>query len=148
MIAQRQTATKRCMHSLASAHAVLQIRDGEFVSQIDPPEEFREAAAACQNTGVWPVLVGDSGARDTMLGSPIILYDYPQVAPESKGDLFDSTEIDEILTLRILTLTDAEKEEMRRTDERARRILERLESVRPSICSSCTARCEVQHAAG
>lgn len=118
-------------HSLASAHAVLQIRDGEFVSQIDPPEELREAVAACQNTGVWPVLVGDSGARDTMLGSPIILYDYPQVAPESKGDLFDSTEIDEILTLRVLTLTDEEKAEIRRTDERARRILERLESSPP-----------------
>lgn len=119
------------LHSLASAHAVLKIHDGKFVSQTDPPEELREAVAACQNTGVWPVLVGDSGVRDTMLGSPIILYDYPQVAPESKGDLFDSTEIDEILTLRILTLTDAEKEEIRRTDERARQILERLESSPP-----------------
>ncbi len=117
--------------SLASAHAVLQIDEGEFVSQIDPPEEFRDAAAACQNTGVWPVLVGNNGARDTILGSPIILYDYPQVAPESEGDLFDATEIDEILILRILTLTDEEKEEVRRSDERARRILERLEASPP-----------------
>ena len=77
------------------------------------------------------MLVGESGRRDTMLGSPIILYDYPQIAPESAGDLFDSTEIDEILTLRILTLTDEEKDEMRRSDERARRILERLESSPP-----------------
>jgi hypothetical protein len=119
------------MHSLASAHAVLTLRGGEFVSQIDPPEDLRDAVAACQNTGVWPVLAGDSGSRDTMLGSPIILYDYPQVAPESKGDLFDATEIDEILILRILTLTDEEKEEVRRSDEHARRILERLESSPP-----------------
>lgn len=119
------------LHSLASAHAVLVIHDGEFISQIDPPENLRDAVAACQNTGVWPVLVGKEGVRDTMLGSPIILYDYPQVAPESKGDLFDSTEIDEILILRILTLTDEEKEEVRRTDERARLILERLESSPP-----------------
>lgn len=118
-------------HSLASAHAVLHIRDGEFASQIDPPEELKNAVAACQNIGVWPVLVGDSDARDTMLGSPIILYDYPQVAPESGGDLFDATEIDEILILRILTLTDEEKEEVRRSDERARRILERLEASPP-----------------
>jgi hypothetical protein len=119
------------MHSLASAHAALHIRGGEFVSQIDPPEELRDATAACQNTGVWPVLVADSGARDTMLGSPIILYDYPEVAPESKGDLFDATEIDEILMLRILTLSDEEKKEVRRSDERARRILERLEASPP-----------------
>jgi hypothetical protein len=77
------------------------------------------------------VLVGEAGAREWMLGSPIILYDYPRVAPESKGDLFDSTEIDEILSLRILTLTDEEKEEVRRSDERARRMLERLESSPP-----------------
>ena len=62
-----------------------------------------------------------------MLASPIILYDYPEIAPESPGDLFDSTEIDEILTLRIMTMTDQEKREMRAVDERARKILERTE---------------------
>lgn len=119
------------LHSLASAHAVLCIREGQFISQTDPPAELQHAAAACQNTGLWPVLVGNAEDRDTMLGSPIILYDYPEVAPESKGDLFDATEIDEILILRILTLTDEEKEEARRSDERVRRILERLESSPP-----------------
>lgn len=116
------------MRSLASAHAILRIWDGEFVSQTDPPEELKDFAAQCQNVGVWPVLAGENGARDVMLGSPIILSDHPQIAPESKGDLFDGAEIDEILTLRILTLTDAEKEEMRRSDERGRQILERLEA--------------------
>lgn len=119
---------KALMGSLASAHTVLTIREGEFVSQTDPPDALREATAACRNVGVWPVLVGEDGARDTVLGSPIILYDYPQVAPESAGDLFDATEIDEILTLRILTLTDDEKQEIRRSDERARRILDRAEA--------------------
>jgi hypothetical protein len=104
---------------------------GYFVSQTDPPEDLREAVAGCQNTGVWPVLVGDTDARDTILGSPIILYDFPQIAPESKGDLFDGTEIDEILTLRILTLTDEEKQELRVSDPRARDLLERLESAPP-----------------
>ena len=66
-----------------------------------------------------------------MLSSPIILYDYPQIAPESPGDLFDGAEIDEILSLRILTLTDEEKSAMRRSDERARRILERTETLPP-----------------
>ena len=64
-----------------------------------------------------------------VLSSPIILYDYPQIAPESAGNLFDSTEIDEILSLRILTLTDAEKAEMRQSDDRTRGILERTENM-------------------
>ena len=68
-----------------------------------------------RNLGAWPVLVGEPGRRDVMLSSPIILYDYPEIAPESPGDLFDGAEIDEILTLRILTLTDEEKDEMRRS---------------------------------
>src|SRR5207302_2378145 len=111
-----------------STHTLLGVRTGEFISLLDPPEVCREAAAACRNIGTWPVLVGEEGDRDTMLSSPIILYDYPQVAPESPGDLFDGTEIDEILTLRILTLTDDEKQEMRDSDDRARLILERTEA--------------------
>jgi hydrogenase maturation protease len=81
--------------------------------------------------GTWPILVGDEemGERDTMLSSPIILYDYPRIAPESTGPLFDGTEIDEILALRILTMTDAEKAEMRNVDVQARRLLERMETM-------------------
>jgi hydrogenase maturation protease len=117
------------MRSLVSAHTVLGVTDGQFVSLLEPPEKLKEVAASCQNVGVWPVLVGAEGERDTMLASPIILYDYPQIAPESPGDLFDGTEIDEILALRILTMTDAEKSEVRNTDERARKMLERTESL-------------------
>jgi hydrogenase maturation protease len=115
--------------SFVSAHTILEASGGEFISLLDPPAEFREAAAGCQNIGAWPVLAGEEGARDTMLSSPIILYDYPQIAPESAGDLFDGAEIDEILTLRILTLTEEEKREMREADDRARRILERTETL-------------------
>ena len=118
-------------NSMLSAHAVLVLRGGQFISQLDPPERFRSAAAACSNLGCWPVLIGESGDCETMLASPIILYDYPQVAEESAGDLFDGAEIDEILSLRILTLTDEEKREMAGTDAFARRILERTESLLP-----------------
>lgn len=115
--------------SLVSAHTILHLRGGEFVSLIDPPDAYRAFARACENIGTWPVLVGEVGERDTMLSSPIILYDYPRIAPESPGDLFDGAEIDEILSLRIMTLTDEEKTEVRQTDDRARRILERTESL-------------------
>lgn len=117
------------LRSLISTHAILGIQAGEFVSLLDPPEMFREAAAGCRNIGVWPVLVGEQDEKNTMLSSPIILYDYPQIAPESPGDLFDGTEIDEILTLRILTLTDAEKSAAVAVDGRVRELLARTESL-------------------
>ena len=117
------------MHSLVSTHAVLGVINGEFISLLEPPQGLEDLAASCQNVGAWPVLVGDAGEKDTLLASPIILYDYPQIAPESVGDLFDGTEIDEILSLRIMTLTDQEKQEMRQSDDRARQILERTESM-------------------
>ena len=117
------------LQSLISAHSILHVTNGEFASLLEPPQELREAAAGCNNTGTWPVLVGDDGEHDAMLSSPIILYDYPQIAPESAGDLFDGTEIDEILALRILTLTEDEKREMREGDERARQVLERTEAL-------------------
>ena len=119
------------MRALVSTHAILGVQEGEFISLLDPPESCREAAAGCRNVGLWPVLVGEEGATDALLASPIILYDYPQIAPESPGDLFDGTEIDEILTLRILTLTDAEKREMIAGDERARALLARTEAMGP-----------------
>ncbi len=117
------------LQSLVSTHTILRLGDGHFVSLIDPPELLRQVAGSCANLGTWPVLVGDQDQRDTVLSSPIILYDYPQIAPESPGDLFDGTEIDEILTLRILTMTDQEKEEVHRTDPRARQLLERTETL-------------------
>lgn len=115
--------------TLISTHTILGVRGGEFVSLLEPPEELQEAAAACTNIKTWPVLVGEPGERRTMLSSPIILYDYPRIAPESPGDLFDGTEIDELLILNVLALTDEEKAEMRASDPRTRAILERSESL-------------------
>lgn len=119
------------LRSMISVHSILHVTGGEFISLLDPPERFQSAAAFCRNSGTWPVLAGEEGQRDLVLASPIILYDYPQIAPESAGDLCDATEIDEILALRILTMTDAEKLEMRTSDDRARRILERTEALPP-----------------
>jgi hypothetical protein len=126
---QQTTRDQVLLRSLVSAHTLLGVIDGQFVSLLEPHEEFREFTSQCENIGTWPVLVGEAGARDTMISSPIILYDYPQIAPESPGDLFDGAEIDEILTLRILTMTDEEKQEARAADERARKMLERTETL-------------------
>ena len=118
------------LQSFVSTHTILQVRQGSFISLLEPPEELQTFVKECQNIRTWPVLVGNEGERNTMLSSPIILYDYPQIAPESPGPLFDGSEIDEILSLRILTLTDEEKVQMRQ-DERTREILERTEALTP-----------------
>lgn len=121
--------------SLLGCHTLLATRGGAFVSLLDPPEWAAAAARDCVNAGTFPVLAGEPGTRDVVLSSPIILYDHPRVAPESLGDLHDATEIDEILSLRTLTLTDAEKREARATDARAAEIIDRVDSMPPAALS-------------
>jgi hypothetical protein len=120
-------------HSLVAAHSLLGIDRGVFLSLLDPPEWAKPAAEACTNLHTWPVLIGEEGRRDAMLSSPIILYDHPTIAPESPGDLVDATEIDEILTLRTMALTEAEKREARATDERAAAIIDRVDNMPPEL---------------
>ncbi|SDL82650.1 hypothetical protein [Arthrobacter sp. ok362] len=115
--------------SFIGAHVLLAVHDADFLSVIDPPEWASAAAASCRQHRCWPVLAGPEGQRDVLLLSPIILYDHPAVAPESTVELFDATEIDEILTLRVLTLTDEEKAEARSTDARAAAIIDRCENM-------------------
>jgi hypothetical protein len=119
-------ATRR---SFLGAHLLLGCTGGEFVSMTDPPAGLETAARDCRQHRCWPVLAGPAGEDDVALVSPIILEDHPTLAAQSPGSLFDSTEIDEILTLRILTMTDAEKAEARATDPRAAQILDRSEQL-------------------
>jgi hypothetical protein len=113
--------------ALLSAHLILSAGGGEFVSLLDPTDALREHAQACRQIGNFPVLAGTEGERAMMLCSPIILCDYPQVAAESAGDFYDSTEMDEMLTLRVMTLSEQEKNEMRSAGDRVRALLERTE---------------------
>jgi hypothetical protein len=115
--------------ALVAAHTIISVSGGEFISMTDPPIWAQPAVAECQNAGGWPVLADPGGGRQIVLSSPIILYDHPELAAESPGELYDGTEIDEILTLRTLALSDAEKLEARATDPRAAALLDRVESM-------------------
>jgi hypothetical protein len=115
--------------ALVAAHVIATVSGGDFISMTDPPEWAKPAVAECQNTGVWPVLADPDGGRRVMLASPIILYDHPELAPESPGELYDGTEIDEILTLRTLALSDEEKQQARATDPRAAALIDRVEAM-------------------
>ncbi|WP_308282630.1 hypothetical protein [Pseudonocardia nigra] len=125
-VGSREEALRR---ALVAAHTVLAVTGGEFLSLLEPPEWARPIVAGCENVGVWPVLVGDRDRRDVLLASPIILYDHPEIAPESPGELFDGLENDEILSLRTMVLTDEEKREARATDPRAAAIIDRVDGM-------------------
>lgn len=119
--------------SLLGAHTLMSLQGGAFLSVTDPPEWAKDVAAGCDNFKTWPVLTTAGGPASVVLSSPIILPDFPAIAPESGGDFFDGTEIDEMLTLRVMTLTPDEKVEARATDERARKVLDRVDHLPPDM---------------
>jgi hypothetical protein len=119
--------------ALIATHALIHVPGGRFLSLTDPPEWAAPYAETCVNLATWPVLAGPDECRELVLSSPVILYDHPRIAAESAGDLFDATEIDEILTLRTLALTDEERREARATDPRAAELLDRLDGLPPEM---------------
>jgi hypothetical protein len=127
-LTSKDDATRR---SLIGTHVLIEAHGAGFVSLLEPPDSAARAAVGCHQSRCWPVLSGLPGDTDLLLGLPIILYDYPEIAGESPGSLFDATEIDEILTLRVLTMTDAEKAEARATDPLAREIIDRCDDMSP-----------------
>ena len=116
---------------MIGTHLVAEVIDGDFVSLLEPPASADSAVARCRQHRCFPVLAGPPGDDALVLVSPIILYDHPEIAEQSEGALFDSTEIDEILTLRVMTMTDEEKAQARATDPRAAQIIDRCDSMSP-----------------
>jgi hypothetical protein len=115
--------------SLVAVHLVLRLEGGTFLSMTDPPEWASRLVAESPSEGLWPALAGAPGSRDMVLCSPIILPDHPQVAPESATAFFDATEMDEMLSLRTLTLTEEEKRAVRGTDPHTADLLRQVEGL-------------------
>ncbi|MBX9641934.1 MAG: hypothetical protein K2X97_20085 [Mycobacteriaceae bacterium] len=115
--------------SMIGTHVIAEALGGGFVSLLEPPDRSVGAAARCDHHRCFPVLAGPPGAHDMLLISPIILYDHPEVAEQSSTALYDCTEIDEILTLRVMTMTDEEKAQARATDPRAARIIDQCDAM-------------------
>jgi len=126
--------------AFVSAHTLLAVRGGRIVSLLEPPDNAAPAAGTCRNEHTWPVLTGDERidrtTSPTALSSPIILYDFPKIAESSPGQTYDATEVDELLNLTVLTMSDDEKAEARATDERARAIVDRAEAISPERMSA------------
>jgi len=117
--------------SMIGTHVIAEVVGGEFISLLDPPDRAAAAAAGCRQHRCFPVLAGPPDDNDLLLVSPIILYDHPEIAEQSEGALYDSTEIDEILTLRVMTMTDDEKAQARATDPLAAQIIDRCDAMSP-----------------
>jgi hypothetical protein len=110
------------LHSaLISTHVVLEISDGRFVSPLE---------AGRESVNIWPVLA--TAADDAVLGAAIVVPDHPQIAPESHGNLFDNTEIEEALVLHVHALSDDEREQAASQDPVVREMLERALAVTPA----------------
>jgi hypothetical protein len=108
-------------HSLISTHVVVSISDGRFLSPLE--------SEGCENVNTWPVLA--TAQDDAVLGAAIVLPDHPQIAPESRGNLFDNTEIEEALVLHVQVLSDAEREAIAGSDPAVRAMIERAEAMTP-----------------
>jgi hypothetical protein len=117
--------------AMLSTHVLVAVANGGFVSLQDPPKPLASLAKTCLQDGLWPILIGDRGRRDLLIASPMIFPDHPEIAPESPSALFDGTEIEEMLRLRILTLADAERAEIARGDPLVRELIARAEALGP-----------------
>ncbi len=120
---------KRLLQSFLSTHIILQSLQGEFISHQDTPEKWKHAIAACNNINTWPIVIDKKNT--TLLSSPIILYDYPEINSQSSGDLFDSTEIEEALLLHVNLLSDDEKKRIGGNDEKLQAMLNRVNNMTP-----------------
>jgi hypothetical protein len=115
--------------SLRSTHLIVRAPGGRFASPVAPGPTAAAAVAACEHVNIFPVLATPND--DTVLGATIVLPDHPQIAPESHGDLFDATEIEEALLLHVLALSDAERDAIAEQDPKVREMLARAEAEGP-----------------
>jgi hypothetical protein len=119
--------------SLLSTHPVIRVTGGRFIS----PLERR-----CDSVNTFPVLATPSD--DAVLGAAIVLPDHPQIAPESRGGLFDSTEIEEALLLHVQVLSDEERAEIEHQDPTVREMIERAAAATPEDIIALHGRVEVR----
>ncbi len=119
--------------SLISTQVVVRISDGRFRSPLD---------SAPTSVNIYPVLATD--ADDAVLGTSYVLPDHPQIAPESRGGLFDSTEIEEALLLHVQVLSDAERDEIEAADPAVREMIARAAAATPEDIMSLHGRVEIR----
>lgn len=106
--------------SLLSTHPILRVNGGRFLSPLD---------RAYDSVNTFPVLATPDD--DAIVGAAFVLPDHPQIAPESKGSLFDSTEIEEALLLHVQVLSDEERGEIAEQDPAVAEMITRAAAATP-----------------
>ena len=116
-------------HSLLSTHPVVRAHGGRFASPLERHGVLGHAVESCESVNTYPVLA--TAADDVLVGATIALPDHPQLAPESRGNLFDGTEIEEALLLHVMALSDGEREQVAGGDPALREMVERAAAATP-----------------
>ncbi len=106
--------------SLISTHPILHVTGGRFISPLE---------RHCHSVNTFPVLASDTD--DVVVGATIVLPDHPQIAPESRGSLFDGTEIEEALLLHVQALSDEERAQIESEDPTVREMIARAAAATP-----------------
>jgi hypothetical protein len=101
------------------------VTGGRFISPLE---------RLCHSVNTYPVLATPDDSA--VLGAAIVLPDHPRIAPESRGSLFDNTEIEEALLLHIQSMSDAEREQAGSQDPAVHEMLERALALTPDDISS------------
>ena len=108
-------------HSLLSTHVVVSAPGSRFVSPLEDN--------GFESVNTFPVLA--TPEDDTVVGAAIVLPDHPQVAPQSRGNLFDGTEIEEALLLHVHAMPELERETIAGQDPAVRAMVERAAATTP-----------------
>jgi hypothetical protein len=119
--------------SLISTQLLVRIEGGRFRSPLDN---------ASTSVNTYPVLATDTD--DAVLGTTYALPDHPRIAPESRGALFDSTEIEEALLLHVQVLSDAERAEIEHADPAVREMIARAAAATPDDIIALHGRVEIR----
>ena len=129
-VAKDSTRDDALLSSLASTHTVLGVQDGQICFAAGSAGAAQRAGRrAARTSEPGPCWSAKKGNATLCSPRPSSFTTIPRSLRKAPAILFDGTEIDEILSLRIMTLTDDEKREMSQSDERARAMLERTETM-------------------
>jgi hypothetical protein len=115
--------------SLLSTHPIVRLEGGTFASPLEREGPAGDAVAGCESINTFPILA--TPADDVLVGAAIVLPDHPQLAPESRGNLFDGTEIEEALVLHVMALSADEREQIAAGDPAIRELVARTVAATP-----------------
>ncbi len=123
------TGERPCARACSRPTRSCRLTGGDFASPLERDGPLAGAIADCESINTYPILA--TPADNVLVGAAIVLPDHPQLAPESRGNLFDGTEIEEALVLHVMALSDGEREQIAAGDPAIRELVARTVAATP-----------------